>query len=310
MSELSEAVERYLSMRRRLGFKLVYDGDALADFVAFCEQHGASTITTKLAVRWATLPQDALPAYWARRLTVVRGFAKYRSATDPETEVPPSGLLPHRYRRKSPHLYSDQEIALLIEAAQQLPSRTGLRARTYTCVLTLLAITGMRASEVTSLDCDDVDLDRQTLVVRCTKFGKSRLVPLHPSSAGALQRYVRFRQRHHPKPKCSAFFVSEAGIRLTYSSLRDTFTRLSHEVGLRGLTDSHGPRLHDFRHSFAVRTLLEWYRAGVDVEPRMPVLATYLGHAHVSDTYWYISAAPELMRLAAERVDVRQGVRP
>lgn len=310
MSELSKAVERYLSMRRRLGFKLVYDGDALADFVAFCEQHGASTITTQLAVRWATLPQDALPAHWARRLTIVRGFAKYRSATDPETEVPPSELLPYRYYRKPPHLYSDHEIALLIEAAQRLPSKTGLRARTYTCVFTLLAITGLRASEVTGLDCDDVDLDRQTLVVRCTKFGKSRLVPLHASAADALQRYARFRQRRHPKPKCPAFFVSETGTRLTYCALRATFIRLSHEVGLREPTDSHGPRLHDFRHSFAVRTLLEWYRAGVDVEPRMPVLAAYLGHAHVTDTYWYLSAAPELMRLAAERVEARRGGRP
>ena len=310
MSELSEAVERYLSMRRRLGFKFVREGHALVDFAAFCEQHGASTITTQLAVRWATLPQDALASHWARRLTIVRGFAKYRSATDPETEVPPLGLLPHRYRRKPPHLYSDQELESLIEAAQRLPSKTGLRARTYTCVFTLLAITGMRVGEVMGLDCDDVDLDQQTLVVRCTKFGKSRLVALHASSADALRRYARFRQRCRPKPTCPAFFVSETGTRLTYWSLRATFVRLSQEIGLREPTDSHGPRLHDFRHSFAVRTLLEWYRAGVDVEPRMPVLATYLGHAHVSDTYWYLSAAPELMRLAAERVELQRGGRP
>lgn len=305
MSELSEAAERYLSMRRRLGFKLVYDGHVLADFVAFCEQRGASTITTQLAVHWATLPQGTSPAYMAGRLTIVRGFAKYRSATDPETEVPPLGLLPHRYHRKPPHLYSDLELALLIEAAHGLPSKTGLRAQTYSCVFTLL---GMRVSEVMNLDDDDVDLDQQTLVVMCTKFGKSRLVPLHSSSVDALRRYVRFRRQHHPKPRCSAFFVTEAGIRLTYSCLRDTFTRLSHEIGLRGPGDSHGPRLHDFRHSFAVRTLLDWYRAGVDVEPRMPVLAAYLGHAHVSDTYWYLSAAPELMQLAVERVET--GGRP
>jgi integrase len=310
MSGLSEAVERYLSMRRRLGFKLVYDGHALVDFAAFCEQHGASTITTQLAVRWATLPQDALASHWARRLTIVRGFAKYRSATDPETEVPPLGLLPHRYHRKPPHLYSDRELELLIDAAQRLPSKTGLRARTYTCAFTLLAITGMRVGEVISLDCDDVDLDQQTLVVRCAKFGKSRLVALHASSADALRRYARLRQRCHPSPTCPAFFVSETGTRLTYWSLRATFIRLSQEIGLRELTDSHGPRLHDLRHSFAVRTLLEWYRAGVDVEPRMPILAAYLGHAHVSDTYWYLSAAPELMRLAAERVEVQHGGRP
>ena len=308
MSELSKAVERYLGMRRRLGFKLVYDGCALADFAAFCEQHGVSTITTQVALRWATLPQDALPSHWTRRLTIVRGFAKYRSATDPATEVPPLGLLPHRYHRKPPYLYSDQELELLIDAAQRLPSKTGLRAQTYTCVFALLPITGMRVSEITSLDCDDVDFDEQTLVVRDTKFGKSRLVALHVSSADALRRYVRFRQRCHPRPTSPAFFVSETGTRLTHWTVRATFVRLSREIGLRGPTDSHGPRLHDMRHSFAVRTLLEWYRAGIDVEPRMPVLAAYLGHAHVSDTYWYLSAAPELMRLAAERVE--RGGRP
>lgn len=310
MSALSDAVDSYLRMRRHLGFKLVYDGRALADFAKFCEQEGASTITTALAVEWATLPQDADPSHWARRLTIIRGFAKHRVATDPGTQVPPLGLLPHRYHRKPPYLYSEEEIGALIAAASRLVSRTGLRGQTYTIAFSLLAITGMRVGELIGLDCSDLNLDKETLEVRMTKFGKSRLVPVHGSTMHALRDYARFRERLYRKSEDSAFFLSETGTRLTPSSLGRTFVRISHAIGLRGPNDSRGPRLHDLRHSFAVKTLVEWYRAGVDVEQRMPVLATYLGHAHVSDTYWYISAAPELLRLAADRVENARGGAP
>jgi integrase/recombinase XerD len=307
MNTWLDDVEAYLGLRRRLGFKLVYDGRLLADFAALLEREGATHIATDLAVRWATQPSGASPAHWARRLSIVRGFARHRSAFDPRTEVPPQGLLPFRYRRKPPHLYSDADIERLIEAANRLPSPTGLRARTYSTVFALLAVTGMRVGEVIGLDRDDVDLRHETLEVRWTKFGKSRLVPVASCTVHALRRYARSRDRLHARPATSAFFLSETGTRLTKWSMRGTFVRLSCALGWRKPSDSHGPRVHDLRHSFAVRTLVELYRRGLDVEQHMAHLATYLGHAHVSDTYWYLSATPELLGLALERMEDETG---
>lgn len=304
MSTWHEHVEAYLGLRRRLGFKLVRDGRLLTDFAGFLEQNGVSSITSDLAVRWATQPKNASPAHWASRLSMVRVFARHQSALDPRTEVPPQGLLPFRYRRKPPHQYSDQDIARLMAAASQLPSPTGLRARTYSTAFALLAVTGMRVCEIIGLDRNDVDLEHRTLEIRWTKFGKTRLIPVTASTVAALRKYARRRNRLHPRPPTSAFFLAETGTRLTGSSMRKTFVRLSCELGWRAPSDSRGPRLHDFRHSFAVRTLVDLYRRGLDVEQHMAYLATYLGHAHVSDTYWYLSATPELLGLALERMSV------
>jgi site-specific recombinase XerD len=307
MNDLHAALDEYLTVRRTLGFKLRDEGTALPKFLHFLEKKGASYITTDLALQWATQPQNVLPSHWARRLTMVRIFAQFRSAVDRRTEIPPQGLLPYRYRRKTPYIYDDEEISRLLKAAIHLQSATALRALTYTTLFGLIASTGMRISEPIALDCKDVDLTQAILTIRCSRFGKTRLVPIHSSTVDKLEEYSRLRSRIFIRPKSPSFFVSERGTRLTHWSVRYTFVKLSHEIGLRAPHDSHGPRVHDMRHTFAVKTLLRWYQTGVDVERHIPKLATYLGHTHVNDTYWYISAVPELLSLATMRLDTIEG---
>ena len=303
MTSLAKAVDDYLRLRRALGFKLRDTETALHDFVSFLKRRGAARITTELALQWATEPQHAEPSHRARRLGIVRLFAEYRSACDGTTEVPAPGLLPGRYQRKVPYIYSDAELRRLLAAARELPSITGLRRWTYPTLFGLLAVAGLRISEAVALDVADVDLAGALLTIRGTKFGKSRLVPVHPSTRRALQTYARRRAQLQPRASTPSFFVSERGTRLTHWAVRATFVRLSHQIGLRQPAARGGPRLHDFRHRFAVRTLLGWYRRGLDIDPRMPVLSAYLGHAHVTDTYWYLSAVPELLSAAAHRVE-------
>jgi integrase len=307
MTSLLKAVDDYLTLRRRLGYKLKDPGTYLHDFVSFLERQEVSRITTDLALRWAMQPAEAQPAHWAARLRAVRLFAQHHSASDPSTEIPLPGLLPYRARRKLPHIYSATEIRRLMVASRDLCSTTGLRPSTYSTLLGLLSVTGLRIGESLRLDRNDVDLKQGVLTIRSTKFNKTRLVPVHPTTQDALMDYARRRDRIYPKPKTPSFFVSDRGTRLEQSCVSRTFYKLSRWVGLRGLTDRHGPRLHDFRHAFAVRTVLRWYREGVDVDPQMPVLSTYLGHGHVSDTYWYLSSVPELLGLAAARLQWSRG---
>lgn len=310
MTSLHKAVEDYLAMRRALGFELRLPGGMLRDFASFLKSESASHVTTDRALRWATQPVGVQPAQWANRLSVIRQFARFMSASDPRTEIPPLGLLPYRYKRKLPYIYRDDEVRALLRAARRIPSETGLRAASYLTLIGLLAVTGLRINEALGLDDQDVDLAEGVLTIRRTKFGKSRLVPLHPTTMRALKRYVRVRDRLRPPRPTDAFFVGEQGRRLTEWAVRYTFNRLSRQTGLRGATDRRGPRLHDFRHRLAVKTLIGWYRRGVDVERRLPVLSTYLGHGHVTDTYWYLTAVPELLRLAAERLEAHGGLKP
>jgi integrase len=307
MSTLRETCEQYLQLRRNLGCKLREPGRLLQNFLAFAEREGASHITTDLALRWAQQPSGVQPATSASRLQVVRRFAIWLSATDRRTEVPPAGLLPGRYVRKRPHIYSDAEIQDLVRTAGQLSSPAGLKGHTYATIFGLLSVTGMRVSEVLALDRDDVDLGEGILRIRRTKFGKSRLVAVHDSTRQVLADYARERDRVVRRPAMAAFFLSEGGDRVTGWAARYNFAKVSREVGLRApATDrrhGRGPRLHDMRHRFAVCTLLRWYRAGIDVERAIPKLATYLGHVHVNETYWYIEAVPELLELAARRLE-------
>lgn len=306
MNELRNSLDEYLSIRRKLGFKLQRAGKLLHDFVFFTEKEGVSFITAELALRWATQSKNCQTAWSAARLGIVRGFAEYQSVMDPRTEIPSQELLPYRYHRRPPYIYSNDEVKNLITAAQQLQSPLGWRAATYSTVFGLLAATGMRISEPIGLNRKDVDLLNGMLLVYQTKFGKSRLVPIHPSTQKALQQYDSLRGKIFPKPRTDSFFISEQGTRLIYSTVRNTFVKVSRQIGLRGPHDSHGPRLMDFRHSFATKTLLVWYRNGMNVDRHMPELSTYLGHAHVTDTYWYLSAVPELMQLAAMRLEQTQ----
>jgi integrase len=305
MISLRKAVEDYLTMRRSLGFKLRDMGYNLRHFVSFMEQQRASIITTELVLRWAQQPQDVQPALWAARLSFVRSFARYWSATDPRTEIPPAGLLPYRTKRATPYIYSNDEVQQLLKAARNLPPSTGLRPWTYYSLFGLMAVTGMRISEVIRLDHADVNLEQALLTVRLTKFSKSRLIPLHPSTVKKLKRYLYRRDELNPRPLTARFFLSNQGTPLTDCMVRWTFVKLSRQIGLRKVGGSSGPRLHDLRHRFAVTTLLHWYRTGVDVEQRLPVLSTFLGHAHVTDTYWYLSAIPELLALTKDRLEKR-----
>jgi integrase len=314
MSQLLQVVQEYLQLRRSLGFLLRGPGRLLHSFAAFAEREKATHLTADLAIRWAQQPADARPTTWAVRLQTVRRFAIWLSASDRRTEVPPTGLLPYRYERKRPYLYSDAEVANLVRTAGQLPSPAGLKGSTFATIFGLLAVSGMRISEALALDQEDVDLQEGILQIRRSKFGKSRLVAVHESTRQVLADYARQRDRVIPRPADAAFFLCEGGVRVTEWSSRYNFAKVSRQVGLRPATKDcrhgHGPRLHDMRHRFAACTLINWYRAGVDVEREIPKLATYLGHVHVNETYWYLEAVPELLELATRRLESRKETTP
>jgi integrase/recombinase XerD len=304
MVDLSEHVRDYLRLRRALGFKLRFEGVVLPQLVAYLADAGSATLTADLAIAWAGLPQGAKPIFLAHRLGAARGFAKYLQTIDPTAQVPPSGIWPTRSPRPAPYLWSMTDIGRLLDAARKLPSP--LRAATHETLLGLLAVTGMRVGEALGLERDDVDLRGGVLLIREAKFDRERLVPLHPSTTDKLRGYADRRDRLIPTPRTRAFFVTGTGAPLRYSGVHATFVDLTTALGLR--TTSVRPRIHDLRHSFAVRTLVDWHRAGIDVGARMAVLSTYLGHVHPGGTYWYLSAAPELMELAAARLDTHVGV--
>ena len=308
MTPLRDAVDEYIALRRSLGFKLHGMAADLQDFVSFLEQHDAPVITAALAVAWAMQPVDHQPSDWAQRLGCVRVFARHWSATDPRTEIPAAGLLPFRPQRARPYLYTDTEIRHLLTATKTLPSRNGLRPCTYHCLFGLLVVSGMRISEAIALERHDVDLHDGLLTIRKTKFNKTRLIPLHASTRDVCRAYARQRDRVVPHPAASAFLLTDRGCRLEIGTVHRTFYAVSRQIGLRGPADHTGPRIHDLRHRFAVTTLIQWYRAQEDIERRLPVLSTFLGHAHVADTYWYLSMHPELMRLATSRLEQRWGL--
>ena len=311
MKPLLQAIQDYLALRRSLGFKLREAGICLAKFAAFLQARGAAHITTRLALEWAQQSPSAQPATWAQRLGYVRGFARYHAASDPQTEIPPPGLLPFHPRRARPYLYSEEEIGHLLRCALELSPVDGLRPWTYHCLLGLLCVTGLRIGEAIRLQLEDVNLHDGLLTIRGTKFGKSRLVPIHRSTQDVLAQYRACRDRCVAGCVASSFFfITSRGHRLDIGDIHRTFYKLSRRVGLRAPGASHGPRLHDFRHRFAVQTLLRWYRSGEDAERRLPVLSTYLGHVHVADTYWYLSACPELMGQAVARLEQRWEQRP
>jgi integrase len=284
----------------------------LRGFADFLERDASDFITIPLALRWAQQSRSTQPATWADRLGVVRRFAAWRSLTDPRTQIPPRGLLPHRRRRKPPYIYSDEEIERILVQAARLPSARGLRGTTFATLFGLLAASGLRLGEALALDLSDVDLENGVLSVRKGKFAKSRYVALHESLRLALVRYAQHRDRLLPRRSVEAFFITERGTRIRHGMAEWTFAKVSAAIGLRAPAppDRHGrgPRLHDLRHRFAASRLLAWYRAGVDVERELPKLATYLGHVHVRHSYWYLEAVPELLQLATERlIDQRKG---
>jgi integrase len=303
MNTLRESAADYIAMRRALGCKLHASGYYLIDFVSFLEQNNACVITSKLALRWAQQPTNVKPVTWANRLAVVRGFAKYHHAFDPQTEIPASNLLPHRPRRMRPYIYTDLEIQKILQAALNLPRGSAFKRQTYHCLFGLLCVSGMRLSEVLNLKTTNVDFDAGVLTVEKSKFGKSRLIPLHESTQKVLSAYKADRDMALKGRVNDYFFVSEAGIQLNSHTTRYIFYSLLKEIGSPRQKKKYGPRLHDLRHRFAIETMLNWYRSGQEVERCLPVLSTYLGHLNVTHTYWYLTACPELMGLAVQRLE-------
>lgn len=307
IGQLREAITEYLQIRRALGFKLQRAEHLLSQFVDFMKREKAQFITTELALRWATERTNCHPGRWAHRLSLVRCFARFRRATDPRTEVPPTGLMTRRYRRKARDIHSDEDVLRLLDAANRIRSPKGLWNATYHTLLGLLAVTGMRIGEVVALNRKDVDLRRGIITISNAKFGKSRAIPIHPSTIKALKAYARLRNRMIPSVVTDSFLVSERGARLRAKAVGKKYLVLARQAGIRAPRGQSGPRLHDLRHRFAIRTLLNWYYAGVDVERRLPVLSTYLGHTNTANTYWYLSSVPELLHLAAKRLDNNLG---
>jgi integrase len=308
MSTLHSALSDYISMRRGLGYKFIQPEQRLGRFVAFMEQRRARVVTHELALEWAMQPTDRR-ATWSLRLSDVRGFAHYIRNIDLRHEVPASGTLPVPVRRK-PYLYTDAEIGDLLTAALALPPSNSLRRWTYHCLLGLLAVSGLRISEVLHLQRKDVDLESGVMTIRDSKFGKTRLVPVHHTTRSILRRYAKERDTRLDPPKSPYFFVGVRGGQLLLQNVHAVFWRLSRQTGLRAPSAQTGPRLHDFRHRFAVQTLLNGYRSGERVELILPVLSTYLGHVCVRDTYWYLSACPELLGHAVSRLGKRQEHKP
>jgi integrase/recombinase XerD len=305
MNRLRKAVRDYLTMRRSLGFKLVRHEAGLHEFVSFLARRSSSHITVKLALEWATQDSNHKPYEWAARLSIVRGFTRHWSATDPSTEVPPLGLLPYRPPRARPYFYSNHEIEELLKAAKTRPSIDPLRPWTYYCLFGLLAVTGLRLGEALNLRIGDMDWSEGILTIRGAKFGKSRLVPLHASTRKVLADYAQRRDCRFGARGEGHFLVNKNCNRLDKGEVHRVFYILSRQIGLRAVDASRGPRLHDFRHRFAVQTLLRWYRSGEDPKRRLPILSTYLGHAHVTDTYWYLTGTPELLGAAGKRLEKR-----
>jgi integrase/recombinase XerD len=302
MSCFGQAVQDYLTLRRSLGHDLADAARLLPGLAAYLDDNGESTITTRVVIEWAMLPDAELsPTVWPRRVTAARGFARYMTGIDPHTQVPPLGLIPYRQRWRPPFIYSPADIVALMQQTHQLlPSP--LRAVTYETLIGLLASTGMRIGEAIKLERRDVDWSTGVLLIRESKFGKSRQVPVHASTLDALGTFASRRDRLQPDPVKQHFFVSRNGNPLIYTDVSETFRRLIKATGV-GAHSSTRPRLHDMRHTFAVATLLGWYRDGGDVQSRLPWLSNYLGHRDPRSTYWYLSASPELLAHAANRLE-------
>lgn len=305
---LRQHLAEYLATRRRLGVKLARDGKLLPGFLDHLEASGGRHVTSRVAVAWATEPTDVHPAWWTSRLSMVRGFARYLQAIDPRHEVPPIELLPHRRPRTAPYIFASTEIDALLGATATLMSP--LRTATYRTLLGLLAVTGVRVSEAIALDDADFDRRRGVLRIRRSKFGKTREIPLHRTTTRALVQYADERDRLARRRRTRSFFVSIALTRLIYNNVHETFLRLVYAAGLAD-REPRRPRIHDLRHTFAVRTVLRWHRAGDDdVEAKLPTLSTYLGHIGPSTTYWYLTAVPELLDAATARFERFERTRP
>lgn len=295
--------ERYLDLRRSMGFQLKTEGQLLLQFADYVDRSGHSgPLTEELALRWSRLPSSSSRRYQARRLEVVRCFARHIAAMVPGTEVPGSRLLGPAHRRRSPYIFTARQIRILLHAAEQLGPVDSLRPLTCSTLIGLLACTGLRISEALRLQRDEVDIERGVLLIRQTKFRKSRLVPMHPSTSARIRRYATMRDERI-WAKTTTFFVGSSGGPLPYSTFSHTFRGICRRQQWPLQQGARTPRIHDLRHTFAVQRLLMWYEQGIDVAHTVASLSTYLGHGKVTDTYWYLTGTPELMAMAAKRFE-------
>lgn len=310
-SSMQERIDAYLQARRSVGYILHIEGAQLQRFADFAKQHGhQGHITLDIAVAWAIDSKKSHQIGRARRLEVVRSLAKYCVFFELETEIPPPHFLGPSHRRVTPHIYTGQEITQLLDMANDLRPKQGLRPVTMSCLWGLLAATGLRVSEALHLNQNDIDLHQEVLLVRNTKFRKSRYVPLHPMVCKALSKYIVFRNQHLPVVQCPAFFLLDDGNALQYRQVLYAFHQIRSKLGWDVCFSGRQPRLYDLRHTFACRRLLAWYEEGVDIDRMMPLLSTYLGHAKVSDTYWYLTGIPELMAIASTRFERQAQLEP
>lgn len=305
MSEVHRQLAGYVALRRSLGFALKEADWLLPAFVTYLDELDATHVTCELALAFATLPSGVLPVTHRQRLGAIRGFAEYLHNVDDRHQVPSRDLLPARYSRVTPYLYSDDDVARLMAAARCLTPT--LRAHTFQTLIGLLTVSGLRLGEAIGLGRDDVDYERSLLMVRHAKLKAAREVPLHQTTLQALADYARLRDRHHPTPACPAFFLSVRGTPLHPRTVNGTQRALIATAGLEHRGQRCRPRTHDLRHSFAVNTLIGWCRDGVDVDARMPLLSQVLGHVNPASTYWYLQAAPELLTLVADRLEPASG---
>ncbi len=301
MIGLREHLDDYLRIRRAVGFQLDRPELLLTDFVGYLQARALDKVTIDAAIAWAALPPNGLSGWHAHRLSVVRAFARHLHVIDPAHQVPPTGVFPTPKHRATPFLYSDADIVALMTAAATF--RSPLLSAALETIVGLLSVTGLRIGEALRLNRDDLDLDVGVLEITGSKFGKDRLVPIHPSTVDALTTYLALPDQTSPQPGHPAVFVSVAGTPLAYCSFHDGWLHLVDRAGLRARSAKCRPRPHDLRHTFAVRTLLGWYRNGDDVAALMPTLSTFLGHVHPANTYWYLTASPELLALVVERLE-------
>jgi integrase len=301
---MEDWVNEYVTRRQALGFRMETEKAELIRFSRYVGQRGKQGwLTQAIVLEWLGASPNASRTYQARRLASLRSFAKYLAIYEPRTEIPPAKLFGKTECRPEPHIYSDQELFELFRTCEKARPPGGLRGRTYRLLFGLLAVTGMRVSEALKLNNRDVDLDNGVLKIRDTKFRKSRLVPLHISTTRALRQYVRARDTHHSLPQTEAFLLSEKGGRLPYRTVQGFFREIRARLGWAHQRGGRAPRIQDLRHSFACRRLLAWYKRGLDVESLIPSLSTYLGHAKVTDTYWYLTGIPELLNIAGRRFE-------
>ena len=302
LKSMKQQVQEYLYYRRSLGFLLHIEGQELLKFATYVDnKRHVGPLTENIAIEWAKSSKKVSRFTWARRLEIIRCFAKYCRIIEPDTQVPAKGIFGKAHRRNIPYIFTKHEIQRILDTTKYLVPKNGLRPISFCYLFSLLYVTGLRISEALNLSPEDVDLTQGMLWVRQTKFHKSRLVPLHKSTVKALSSYCRQRNKYIPPSQIRKFFILDDGKPISLRAAEYAFLRIRNILGWNVKPQNKMPRIYDLRHTFVCHRLLSWYMQGIDVQKVVPYLSTYLGHVKVSDTYWYITGIPELMKNVSER---------